>query len=88
MNPHSEPILPYSAILRNDEKMKANDDFICALCGAEDMPGVAGSTLTLAAGYGSIHDMGRVTVPLCGGCCDKLFSELSKLRGATVESLL
>lgn len=67
--------------------MQANEDFIaCSWCGAEDMPGIANSTLTLVAGYGSEHDLERVTVPLCGECCDKLFSELSKLRGAVVES--
>lgn len=66
--------------------MIANDDFVCAMCGGEDMPGIAGSTLVLAAGYGSLHDIERVTMPLCGECCNKLFSELSICRNATVES--
>ena len=67
--------------------MQANEDFICSICGAEDMPGVACSTLVLAAGYGSVeHDMERIKVALCGECCDKLFAELSKLRGAVIES--
>lgn len=66
--------------------MQANEDFVCAVCGTEDMPGVAGSTIVLVAGYGSLHDMERVTVPLCGECCDKLFAELSKCRGAVIES--
>jgi len=66
--------------------MEQNGNLICALCGGDDMPGTACSTLTLAAGYGSVHDMERVTIPLCGECCDKLFSELSRCRGAKVES--
>jgi len=68
--------------------MEQNGNLVCGICGGEDMPGMAGSTLTLAAGYGSQHDMERLTVPICGECCDKLFSELSRLRGAKVESLL
>lgn len=50
------------------------------------MPGKVGSTLVLTVGYGSTHDTERVTVPFCGECCDKLFAELSKLRGAVIES--
>lgn len=67
--------------------MEQNVGFVCAICGAEDMPGVAGSTLVLTAGYGSqSHDGERVTAPLCGKCCDKLFSELVQLPGTRVKN--
>lgn len=46
--------------------MKSNPNFVCAMCGAEDMPGAVGSTLILPAGYGSLHDMERMAIPLCG----------------------
>jgi len=66
--------------------MVQNGDLVCALCGGEDAAGKARSTLTLAAGYGSQHDMDRLTVPICGECCDWLFSELSRCKGTEVES--
>lgn len=66
--------------------MKANEDLVCSICGAEDMSGAAGSTLTLTAGYGSVHDMEKVIIRLCGECCDRLFAELSRCRGAAIES--
>lgn len=64
--------------------MTSKDDFVCAVCGAEDIAGAACSVLTLAAGYGSIHDMEKVAIPLCGECCDKLFAELVQMPYATV----
>ena len=66
--------------------MQANEDFMCSICGGEDLPGKVYSTITLTAGYGSTHDMECVRVQLCGECCDKLFAELSRLRGAVIES--
>lgn len=71
---------------KGGKKMKSNPNFVCAMCGAEDMPGAVGSTLILPAGYGSLHDMERMAIPLCGRCCDRLFAELIQLLGATVES--
>lgn len=66
--------------------MKSNNDFVCAICGSEDMPSAVGSTLVLVAGYGSLHDMERAAIPLCGECCDKLFTELIQLPGAMAEN--
>ncbi len=70
--------------------MESNSSFVCALCGQRDNPppideGV-NSYLVLTVGYGSIYDMEKVTVPLCGDCADKLFPELAKLPGAKMES--
>ena len=64
---------------------EANDSSICSICGGDDIVGTACSVLVLEAGYGSANDMERVKVPLCGGCCDKLFSELVQLPGAVAE---
>lgn len=67
--------------------MQTNEDLVCSICGGEDLSGKVYSTLTLTAGYGSVeHDMEVVKVPLCGECCDKLFAELSRCRGAVIES--
>ena len=63
---------------------RANDSSMCATCGTEDTEGT--HELVLAAGYGSVHDMERVRVPLCAECCDRLFSELVQLPGTVIES--
>ncbi len=65
--------------------MVQNGGLVCALCGNEGAAGTNGSTLTLAAGDGSTHDGERLTVPICSGCCDWLFSELSRSKGTEVE---
>lgn len=65
--------------------MKQNMNFVCAMCGKEDMPGFVGSCLILEAGYGSVYDTERVTVPICGECCDKLYDELAGKPGAKLE---
>ena len=65
--------------------MGQNENFVCAMCGEEDMPGFVGSKLVLEAGYGSAYDTERVKVPLCGECCDKLFDEFLQSPGAVVE---
>lgn len=67
--------------------MESNSSFVCAWCGGEDMPGAVGSVLVLTAGYGSLNDLERVKVPLCGECCDKLLRELVQLPGAMWEQL-
>ncbi len=64
--------------------MQRNDDLVCAMCGAEDIPGKACSILTLAAGFGSIHDLGWVKIPLCSECCDRLFAEMTRLFPAII----
>lgn len=51
---------------------------ICAMCGAEDVPGCGVlSTITLTAGYGSTaHDGEATTVYVCGDCLDWLWKTL------------
>lgn len=63
--------------------MESNSSFVCAICGKQgDFP----SKLEIAAWYGSIHDMERLTVPICGDCCDRLFAELEHKPGAVLDS--
>lgn len=68
--------------------MQSKRSLVCSMCGAEDLPGCGAlSSLTLSGGYGSVeHDMESVSIRLCGQCCDKLFGEMSRCRGAVVES--
>lgn len=57
--------------------MRQNEGLVCALCGKEDFQDCGtNSSITLTAGYGSLHDTERVTMPLCGECIDNLLSEL------------
>lgn len=63
--------------------MESNSNFVCAWCGkCDDFP----SHLELAAWYGSLHDRERLTVPICGSCCDRLFTKLENKPGAKLNS--
>lgn len=58
-----------------------NDDFImqrCDICGGEDCAGVALSKLRLICGYGSVHDMERVELTICGECSDRIYTLIKK----------
>ena len=60
---------------------KSNFDFVynlgpCELCGGDDVPGGALSTVKLVFGYGSRHDGECIELAVCGSCIDKIFTEL------------
>lgn len=56
--------------------MKANTNFVCAMCGKhDDFP----SYVDLIAGYGSTkHDGDVLSICVCGDCIDKLFDAVQK----------
>ena len=64
---------------------ESNCDFIynpgpCELCGGDDVPGGALSTVKFLFGYGSRHDGESIELAVCGSCIDRLYNMMIKDR--------
>lgn len=74
-------------VILDESAKEANGSSICSMCGGDDIAGTACSSLILEMGYGSVNDLERVTVPLCGECADWLYVKMVKMPGARIDDI-